>query len=181
MSQAETILFNPLDRAFRVDPYPTYARLRAEAPVYRAPNGTWLVSRYADCVAILKDPRASSDARNTAAYKSALEQGRVDFEDEALARTPPFLVLDPPDHTRLRGLVNKAFTPKVVEGHRPHIQEIVDGLLDKVALQGSMEVIEDFAYPLPITVICDLLGVPPEDHVERQRPARSHSSRRGVG
>jgi unspecific monooxygenase len=71
---------------------------------------------------------------------------------------------DPPDHTRLRGLVSKAFTPRVVEGLRPRVQQIVDGLLDQNAARGSMELIEDFAYPLPVTVICEMLGVPVEDH-----------------
>ena len=70
---------------------------------------------------------------------------------------------DPPDHTRLRGLVSKAFTPRVVDVLRPHIQQIVDGLLDRVENQGGMDLIEDFAYPLPVTVICEMLGVPLED------------------
>src|SRR2546430_15312997 len=71
---------------------------------------------------------------------------------------------DPPDHTRLRGLVSKAFTPRVVEGLRPRIQQIVDGLLEGVAAKRSMDLIEEFAYPIPVAVICEMLGVPVEDH-----------------
>ena len=91
------------------------------------------------------------------------EQGLFD-PDEALARTPPFLILDPPDHTRLRGLVSKAFTPKAIEQERPRVQRIVDELLDRVAERRCVELIEEIAYPLPVRAICGMLGVPPEDH-----------------
>jgi cytochrome P450 len=176
MAEAAPLLFNPLDPAFRVDPYPCYARLRAEAPIYQTPVGSWVLSRYVDCAAALRDhARWSSDLRNNAVYQRALAEGRVDPSQEALGKTPPFLVLDPPDHTRLRGLVNKAFTPKVVEGLRPHVQQIVDELLDNVADKGSIEVIEDLAYPLPITVICEMLGVPPQDRQTFQQWSRELS------
>ena len=162
---SDELLFNPLDPAFRIDPYPAYARLRSEAPVYRAPNGTWVLSRYDDCVAVLKDARRwSSDARNSAGYKRALAAGRVDFNDDMLGETPPFLVLDPPDHTRLRSLVSKAFTPKVVAALQHRVQQLVDGLLDDIEARGAMDAVEDFAYPLPLSVICELLGVPHQDH-----------------
>jgi len=163
MAGGEALLFNPLDPAFRADPYPTYARLRAEDPVHHAPWGGWLVSRYADCVAVLKDPRASSDMSNSETYRQARKQGLID-PDEALAKTPPFLILDPPDHTRLRGLVSKAFTPKTVEAERSRIQQIVDGLLDEAAERREVELIEEVAYPLPVRAVCAMLGVPPEDH-----------------
>ena len=164
MSEVESVIFNPLDPAFHIDPYAVYARLRAEQPIHESPFGAWVLTRYADCVAILKDHRSSSDARNSDIFKNAVEQGLVDPEKQALGNTQPFLFLDPPDHTRLRGLVSKAFTPKVVEGLRPRIQELVDELLDAVAAKGSMEIIEDLAYPLPVVVICEMLGVPAEDH-----------------
>jgi len=163
MARAAALLFNPLDPSFRADPYPTYARLRAEDPVHRAPWGAWLISRYAGCVALFKDPRASSDMSKSDAYRRAREQGLVD-PDEALAKTPPFLILDPPDHTRLRGLVSKAFTPAMIEGERTRIQQIVDELLDEAAERREVELIEEVAYPLPVRAICALLGVPPEDH-----------------
>ena len=161
--ETDTLLFNPFDPAFRIDPYPVYARLRAEAPVYQGAFDNWVLSRYADCVAVLKDPRSSSDSRNSDAYLKFVEQSGVDPE-ELLEGARPFLFMDPPDHTRLRGLVNKAFTPRVVEGLRPQIQAIVDELIDKILEQGSLEVIEDFAYPTPVRVICEMLGVPAEDH-----------------
>ena len=164
MSQVEPVVFNPLDPNFRIDPYSVYARLRSESPVHQSAFGAWVFSRYADCVAILRDPRSSSDGRNSEAYENAIEQGLLN-SDELEMSSQSFLFLDPPDHTRLRGLVSKTFTPKVVEGLRLHIQSLVDGLLDKVAEKGSLEVIEDLAYPLPVNVICEMLGVPPEDHV----------------
>ena len=162
MSEAEPVVFNPLDPAFRADPYSVYRRLRSEAPIHRSAFGALVISRYADCLAILRDPRSSSDRRNAEAYQNAVEQGLID-PDQRLLRTPSFLVLDPPDHTRLRGLVSKAFTPKVVDGLRPRIQGLVDDLLDVVAGRGSMDVIEELAYPLPVVVICEMLGVPAED------------------
>lgn len=163
MSQAEPLVFNPLDPAFRIDPYTVYRRLRTEDPVHESPFGALVFSRYADCAAIGRDPRASSDSRKSDLYQNAVEQGMFD-PDQQVLDSPPFLFLDPPDHTRLRGLVSKAFTPKVLEGLRPRIQQLVDDLLDDVAEKGTMEVIEDLAYPLPVIVICEMLGVPPEDH-----------------
>ena len=162
MSEAEPLVFNPLDPAFRADPYLLYARLRSEDPVHHI-AGRWVLSRYADCVAMLKDPRASSDVTKAKGYASSLVERSGAKPGREMLDMRPFLILDPPDHTRLRSLVSKAFTPKVVEGLRPRIQQLVDGLIDEVAEQGSMGVIEDFAYPLPLTVISELLGVPPED------------------
>ena len=105
--------------------------------------------------AALRDPRLAKEA--IAAFVAA----RFGLAVPALGLS--MLDRDPPDHTRLRGLVSKAFTPRVVDVLRPHIQQIVDGLLDRVENQGGMDLIEDFAYPLPVTVICEMLGVPLED------------------
>ena len=148
--------FNPMDPEFVADPYPTYHRLRAEDPVHHSPLGFWVLSRYEDVVWSLRDPRLIKEP--IAAFVAA-----------RLGRTPPGLGLsmldrDPPDHTRLRGLVSKAFTPRVVERLRPRVQEIVDGLLDRVERAGTMDLIEEFAYPIPVNVICEMLGVPVEDH-----------------
>jgi cytochrome P450 len=161
MQEAPPLLFNPLDPSFRIDPYPVYARLRAEAPVYEAFGGL-VLSRYAECEAVLRDPRSSSNFDNSAQYETWLREQPADFE--LPQQTRPFLFLDPPDHTRLRGLVNKAFTPRTVDRLRPRVQEIVDKLIDETIKRGSLEVIEDFAYPLPVVVICEMLGVPVEDH-----------------
>jgi cytochrome P450 len=148
--------FNPMDPEFLADPYPTYHRLRTEDPVHHSPLGFWVLTRYDDVVASLRDPRL-------------VKEPIAGFVAARFGVTVPGMGLsmldrDPPDHTRLRGLVSKAFTPRVVEGLRPHIRQIVDGLLDRVADAGGMDVIEDFAYPLPVIVICELLGVPVEDH-----------------
>ncbi len=157
MSDVAPATFNPFDPGFRIDPYSTYRRLRSEDPVHQSPLGGLVLSRYADCVAVLKDRRWSSDFRNA-------EQPGFEPDLEILGESRPFLFLDPPDHTRLRGLVSRAFTPRVVEGLRSRIQELVNDLLDRVAADGRMDVIGDVAYPLPVTVISEMLGVPPDDH-----------------
>src|SRR5713101_9965857 len=151
------VQFNPMDPAFVEDPYPTYHVLRSQDPVHHSPLGFWVLTRYADVIAMLRDPRLIKEP--IAAFVAARFGMAV----------PPGLGLsmldrDPPDHTRLRGLVSKAFTPRVVEGLRPRIQTVVDGLLARVASAGSMDLIEDFAYPIPVVVICEMLGVPVEDH-----------------
>jgi pimeloyl-[acyl-carrier protein] synthase len=150
------INFNPMDPAFVADPYPTYRRLRTEDPVHHSPLGFWVLTRYDDVVAALRDPRLAKEA--LAAFVAAR------FGTPVPAMGLSMLDRDPPDHTRLRGLVSKAFTPRVVEGLRPRIQQIVDGLLDRAAERGSMDLIEEFAYPIPVAVICEMLGVPVEDH-----------------
>ena len=151
------VSFNPLDSDFVADPYPTYHRLRREDPVHLSPLGFWVLTRYEDVVSILRDGRAAKEAiQEVVAAKLGIQ---------ASARTAlSMLDRDPPDHTRLRALVSKAFTPRVVERLRPHIQEIVDGLLDGVECRGTMDLIEEFAYPLPVIVICEMLGVPIADH-----------------
>jgi pimeloyl-[acyl-carrier protein] synthase len=149
--------FNPMDPAFLADPYPTYRRLRTEDPVHHSPLDFWVLTRYEDVVAVLRDPRFIKEP--LAAFVAARFGVAV----------PPGVGLsmldrDPPDHTRLRSLVSKAFTPRVVEGLRPRIQAIVDSLITRAEAAGSMELIEEFAYPLPVNVICEMLGVPVEDH-----------------
>jgi cytochrome P450 len=151
----DELRFNPMDPAFVADPYPTYRRLRAEDPVHQSPLGFWVLTRYEDVVAALRDPRLAKEA--IPAFVAAR------FGLPVAGPGLSMLDRDPPDHTRLRGLVSKAFTPRVVDVLRPHIQQIVDGLLDRVENQGGMDLVEDFAYPLPVTVICEMLGVPVED------------------
>ncbi|HEX2484433.1 MAG TPA: cytochrome P450, partial [Myxococcota bacterium] len=151
--------FDPRDPAFQADPYPTYARLRAEAPVVRlCLRGItfYWVTRHDDVSAVLRDPRFS-------AAKVPLEMMAPGVPDsfrrlgDLLTRM--LLVRDPPDHTRLRGLVNKAFTPRVVAGLRPRVERIVDELLDAVDPCRGMDAIRDLATPLPVIVIAELLGV----------------------
>jgi cytochrome P450 len=153
-------VFNPLDPAFIADPYPTYHRLRTTAPVLRTPVGFWLATRYDDCALVLHDRRYGKDFAGSTVRRSgpeALKEPAV----ANLART--MLVADPPDHTRLRGLVVKAFTAKRVAEMRPRIEAIVDQLIDRVEAKGRMDLIWDFAHRLPVIVICDMLGIPEED------------------
>src|SRR5438552_9126118 len=146
-----------MDPEFLADPYPTYHRLRAEDPVHQSPLGFWVLTRYEDVSAVLRDPRFIKEPIATlvaARFGAEVPRG-VGLS---------MLDRDPPDHTRLRSLVSKAFTPRVVEGLRPRIQEIVDGLIARAEAAGSMDLIEEFAYPIPVNVICEMMGVPVQDH-----------------
>lgn len=146
------------------DPYPTLTSFREAGPVHRVqrPDGleTWLITRYAEAQAALSDPRLSMDGRRVQQALGALAYGFLDRESE-----PPRTLLssDPPDHTRLRRLVNRTFTARRVEGMRPVVQRIVDGLLDTIAPLGRADLVSTFAATVPIEVICELLGVPVED------------------
>jgi cytochrome P450 len=154
---AEETLFDPLLPEFHANPYPFYHRLRTEAPVHWSPMGLWVLTRYDDVVTALRDPRfgrAGFEPLLDAVYGDGIVTGEL---------PPSMLFRDPPDHTRLRSLVSRAFTPRVVEGMRPHIRELVDGLLGRVEGAGAMDVIADLAYPLPVRVIGEMLGVPPGD------------------
>jgi len=154
-----------LDPAFKQDPYPSYAELRSAAPVYRASlpdgRGVWLVTRYDDVLAVLKDERFVKDWRSALTSEQLAQIPPVPEVMKPLSRN--MLDTDPPDHERLRSLVSKAFTPRLVERMRPRIQAIADALLDAVQDRGEMDLIDDYAFPLPITVIAELLGVPAED------------------
>ena len=148
---------------FRNDPYPLWARLRSEDPVHRDPMGMWTLTRFADVDTVLHDHARFSSAAERFHSRRRLHQraGREALVDETLAQS--MLQNDPPDHTRLRRLVNKAFTPRQVEALRPRIERIVDDLLTRVAADRRMDLISDFAGPLPVTVISELLGVPLAD------------------
>jgi len=153
--------FDPFRDDFRRDPYPALRRLRARDPVTFHPVfRSWLVSRYEDVTRVLRLSTTSVDR----AQLGDLEL--LDLSPEAIEGIrASLLMVDPPDHTRIRGLVNKAFTPRVVEALRPRVEAIVDELLDAVEARGTrrMDLIADFAYPLPVVVIAELLGIPPED------------------
>jgi len=149
------VQFNPIDPEFVANPYPTYHQLRTLDPVHHSPLGFWVLTRYEDVVTALRDPRFAKEAI-------------VSFVAERFGISPPGLGLsmldrDPPDHTRLRGLVSKAFTPRVVEVLRPRIQQIVDEELERLGGSGAFDLIEDYAYPIPVVVICEMLGVPVAD------------------
>ncbi len=154
--------FNPFDPQRRIDPYPLYARMRRDAPVYRnGLFGLWFLFRHRDVEAVLKDPRFS--VRRGEFAKPALNpllSLSAEFRDFA-ERT--LLMVDPPDHTRLRGLVSRTFTPRRVQALRPRIEAIVGELLDAAAARPDPDLIRDLAAPLPILVISELLGVPTRD------------------
>ena len=149
--------------AFRADPYPVYAKLRADSPVIkvRTPRfDSYLVTRYEDARAALSDPRLSKDL-----YRAG-ETYLAVFGEKARQINTNMLNSDPPEHSRLRRLVTQAFTPRRIQALQPRVQDIVESLLDRIAPRGSTEFIGDFALRLPLTVIGDLLGIPPEDHAE---------------
>jgi len=160
--QPQVDLFNP---DFKANPYPTYAQLRSDAPIRRVPlpdgRGMWLVTRYEDVSAIFRDERFVKDWRNAMTPEQLAQVPAIPEVMKPL--TSNMLDTDPPDHERLRALVSKAFTPRLIERMRPRVQEIADTLLDAVRDKGEMDLIDDYAFPLPITVIAELLGVPAED------------------
>ncbi|MFD0511862.1 cytochrome P450 [Streptomyces aureus] len=151
---------------FATDPYPAYAWLRENAPVHRTklPSGVeaWLVTRYADARQALADSRLSKNPEHHAEDAQGKSKTGIPGERSANLMTH-LLNIDPPDHTRLRRLVSKAFTPRRVAAFAPRVQELADDLIDRFAPQGEADLIHDFAFPLPIYAICDLLGVPRED------------------
>jgi cytochrome P450 len=161
--------FNPFLGEFRADPYPFYASLRAHHPIYFSPSlRGWILTRHADIAAVFQDARFAADRTQSNLFRR-LKPFRGIRPDFTAAITTSLLMIDPPRHTRLRRLVNKAFTPRVVENLRPRIQAIVDELLDRVAARGEMELMRDLAGPLPVRVIAEMLGIPPEDHEDFKR------------
>lgn len=151
---------------FATDPYPAYAWLREHSPVHRTtlPSGVeaWLVTRYADAREALADNRLSKNPAHHA--ESAHAKGKTGIPGERKAELMTHLLnIDPPDHTRLRRLVSKAFTPRRIAEFAPRVQELTDHLIDGFIEKGEADLIHEFAFPLPIYAICDLLGVPRED------------------
>jgi cytochrome P450 len=139
------------------DPYPVYRELRSVAPIVSVPvEDEIIVLRWADAERVLRDPTFSSNVGHRRFQKP-------DIASPVSLDLPILLFMDPPDHTRLRRLVSRAFTPRTVEQLRPHVAELVDGLLDDLEPGAGFELIESVAYPLPVTVICELLGVPVSD------------------
>jgi len=157
-------LFNAFDNDFMNDPYPTYERLRREDPIHRSIFNTWVITRYADADAILKDRRFQVDnlPERLKQKNRYLKEGDLNTLSEVLDKWLFFL--EPPDHNRLKDILTPAFTQSVVENMRPEIQAIVDALLDKVEQKGEMDIIADFAVPLPALVIAKILGLPTEDY-----------------
>jgi len=154
--------YNPFSPEVRENPYPYYAYLRQHAPVYQVPDvGMWAISRYDDVLFILKNPQIFSSSILSAAAVGDLNL----FPPEA----PDLISLDPPAHTRLRKLVNRAFTPRRVASLESHLREMVQRLLEPLAAQGAGDLIGDLAIPLPVMAIAELLGVPPERYHDFKR------------
>jgi pimeloyl-[acyl-carrier protein] synthase len=152
--------FDPMSPAFRADPYPFYTFLRQFAPVFEMPGwGMWFLTRYDDAVMALRDPRFGHGPGAAEGHYEGPESQRALREMESRW----VLVRNPPDHTRLKGLVHKAFTPRVIEALRGRVEQTANGLIDAVEAKGSLDLIEDYAFPLPVTVISQMLGVPTSD------------------
>lgn len=162
MTDSQRLLLELLEPTHRADPYPLFGRIRDGGPLEIPQSSLVVFSEFAHCDEVLRHPASCADRLKSTAAQQAVAEGAAPRP----FGTPGFLFLDPPDHTRLRRLVSKAFSPKVVKALESDITTLVDGLLDKVEAAGRFEVIEDLAYPLPVAVICRLLGVPIEDEAK---------------
>jgi pimeloyl-[acyl-carrier protein] synthase len=157
--------FDPWSPEFREDPYPYYRRIRGEEPVLEFRPGIWVITRYDLCSAVLRDHRrfGKDVTKSSVRATPGVRPGRpvTGLADRVGTGIP--LMTDPPDHTRLRGLVQQAFTARSVERLRPRIQEHVDRLLERMEGKAEVDLVQEFAHPLPLWVICELLGVPRDD------------------
>jgi cytochrome P450 len=154
--------FDFRDPAFLADPYPVFRQLRTTAPVWKAPFGRWFLTGYDDTALLLRDRRFGKGYEDPEALVRRF--GPTAMQEPAVVElTHMMLMRDPPDHTRLRGLVTKAFTARRIEALRQSIQDLTDRLLDRVIPLGCMDAIRDLAFPLPVLVICELLGIPEAD------------------
>ncbi|MEJ7584640.1 MAG: cytochrome P450 [Acidimicrobiales bacterium] len=159
------VVYNPFEPGFTADPYPHYDELREHQPVCQTPIGFWLLFRYDDAFRFLRDPKLSVEERH--ATPGPLDTVMEDIlGDRADRFSSAMLNRDAPDHTRLRRLVSKAFTPQAIERLRPRIQTWVDEALDRVEPDGEMDLIADLAFPLPFTVISEMLGMPEVDRAK---------------
>src|SRR4029453_6757315 len=155
--------FISVSKEFLDDPYPTFARLRDQAPVFWSEKGKyWIVSRYQDASAILRDLHYEKGIQRWKAF-NPLVKIVPQLSEQLKFRGKSMLNQDPPDHTRLRSLVNKAFTPTMVNQMRSHIESIANDLLDEVEMRREMDLVAEFAFVLPVTVIAEMLGIPPKD------------------
>lgn len=168
-------LYDPQTKELELDPYPTYTRYRQTDPVHWGTpalagyNGAWYLFGHDDCVSTLKDPRLGKQRRpvefGSKEKKAADNNPQVPKEAQSFFSTARLWLVhrDPPDHERLRSSMGKAFTPRSLKAMRPRIEAIADDLIDKVEERGEMDFINDFAFPLPVRVIADMLGIPKGD------------------
>lgn len=164
------ITYDPADPRWVTDPGAMFDELRENNPVHRTPDNYWVLTRHADCLALLRDRRASADSLNIHEDKTP---GGFTSQDRQLQRDMivasgeddrPFLFRDPPDHERLRGLVQRAFTPRRIAELEPMVRSLARELVAKIVASGPTDVVQGLAWPLPVAVICEMLGVPESDH-----------------
>ena len=162
MNQSVEASWNPFDPDFLINPYPHYELLRDNDPVHRTGFGNLVVTRFDDVSEVLRNPNTSVDRNNT---NEGLE--RPDhikkLQDASMDRPPSILMLDPPEHTRLRKLVQRTFTPRSIEKMRHVTTEIVEDLLDQLAEKKEIDLIKDFSFVVPFVVIHSMLGLPDAD------------------
>lgn len=164
-------IYNPFDPAFRANPYPFYDDMRREAPALATPLGLIVLTRYADVSHAL---RSNDFSRDIEANSTPVDDAIAELRARRKPRVAKSILnLDPPDHTRLRRLVSKAFTPSAIEALRVGVERQVDDVLDRTADSGSMELVEDLAFPVPFQVISDLLAVP-SDRADEMREWSQH-------
>jgi cytochrome P450 len=164
-AESQALLLQLLDPSNRADPYPIYQQFREGGPLELPEANLAVFSSFADCDEVLRHPSSASDRLKSTVAQQAIAAG----EKPRPFGPPGFLFLDPPDHTRLRKLVSKAFAPRVVKALERDITTLVDSLLDEISEQRRFDAIADLAYPLPVAVICRLLGVPIEDEPKFSR------------
>ncbi len=162
----QAVAYDFFSQKTRSNPQAVYEQLRNTDPVFRTVgpmSGSvfWVLTRYDDCITVLKDPRFGKEIRKHLPPEILAKYPEPPEPFKAIDRH--LLSIDPPDHTRLRALVHKAFTPNIVENLRPRIQQIADDLIDAVQDKGEMDLLADFGFPLPIIVIAELLGIPAEN------------------
>ncbi|AEH10341.1 cytochrome P450 [Candidatus Protofrankia datiscae] len=162
-SSEEAFVFNPFTDGFTNDPYPYYAELRDAAPAHEHPLGFWILSRYED-VSKLQRSGHSVDERYLTRLPRWKSDSRTLGKENRLMRGLAVLDQDPPNHTRLRGLVSKAFTRRAVDALEPRIATLVDRALDRIAEAGRADLVAELAFPLPFTVISEMLGIPVVEH-----------------
>ncbi|MDO0974259.1 cytochrome P450 [Mycolicibacterium frederiksbergense] len=155
----QMLLLQMLDPVNRANPYPLFAQIRELGPLLMPESNMTVLSSFADCDEVLRHPDSCSDSMKSSVVQRQLASDAM----PPRGNTPGFLFLDPPDHTRLRKLAQQAFAPRVVRALEPEIAATVDGLLDAMAAAGSADLVSGLAYPLPVAVICRLLGVPVAD------------------
>jgi cytochrome P450 len=176
--------FDPFDARVQQEPQPYYARMRDEQPVFRADNGLFVISRYDDCLDALRRPDVFSNSFGGPGTPGTLGAARDDPEMAEIAAqgyppVPTLLVADPPAHTRYRKLVGRAFTPRRVQGLVPEIERVADDLFGRFAGNGRVEIVTEFAVPLPVRVIAYALGVPADRQADFKR--WSDDSIAGIG